>query len=59
MQVRAALGNAVELAPRLGYGSGQDVMNNAMAVADPGWRACVFGQAFPPAPEGQAVGCGA
>lgn len=43
------------LAPRLGYGSGQGVMQNAVAASDPEWQACVFGAAAPPAAEPAAV----
>lgn len=56
MQVRTALADAVVLAPQLGYGSGQEVMQNAVAASDPQWQACVFGVAPPPAGEGTATG---
>ena len=45
LQVRAALAEAVALAPSLGFGSGQDVMQNAAAATNPFWRACVIGAA--------------
>ncbi len=57
MQVRSALAEAVMLAPRLRYGSSQEVINSAMAVSDPGWRACLLVEAPPPMAEGWAVGC--
>ncbi|KAI7838233.1 hypothetical protein COHA_007980 [Chlorella ohadii] len=44
-QVRGALAEATVLAPRLGYGSSQEVMSNMMAVSDLGWRACIFATA--------------
>lgn len=53
LQVRAALLQAAQLAPQLGYGSRQDVMDNARAAKYPDWQACVFGEAaeLPPATE--------
>lgn len=55
LQLREALAEAVALAPRLGFGSGQDVMQHALAATDPHWQACVFGAAPPPAAEGAAL----
>lgn len=49
-QVRAALSEAAQLAPRLGYGSSQDVMANARAAQDPNWLSCVFGLTVAPPP---------